>query len=121
MNQCGTLQPCRPWVMDCAIMTVSMQISTMMQCTLTEHSSHVLKAEYFTTYGVLQIFSLFSLQGLLLNSGVILQSSRCHKHQNKKEIKVRQGWLFFSLLFFHCLPFGALCPSLSSRAQIQPV
>lgn len=46
-----------------------------------EHSSHVLNAECFTTCSVMQIFLPFSLQGLLLNSGLTLQSSR---GQNKK-------------------------------------
>lgn len=46
MNQCGTLLLFRLWALDdglCHSMTVSMQISTMRQCTLTEHSSHVQK------------------------------------------------------------------------------
>lgn len=46
MNQCGSLQPCRPCALGdglCHNMTVGMQISTMKQCTLTEHSSHVQK------------------------------------------------------------------------------
>ena len=109
MNHRGTLQPCRPCAAGdglCHNMTVGMQISAVRQCTLTAAmcrrqsiSQAAVRCRYFLP---------FSLQGLLLNSGLTLQSSRCQKYRNKK-IKVRQGWVFFSLLlFFHRLPFGAL-------------
>lgn len=61
------------------------------------------EAEYFTTCSVLQIFLSLSLQGLLLlNLRLTLQSSRCQK-KRKEKIKVRQGWLFLSVLFFFFL------------------
>ena len=123
MNQCATIQPCRPPGSEWLITPQydSRHVDPGYGALHLKHGSHVLNAECFTTCSVMQIFLPFSLQGLLLNSGLTLQSRRCQKkhtqkkYRNKKQSRLGKVGCSLLFCFFLCLPFEALCRSLPRR------
>lgn len=100
MNQCGTLQPCRPCALGDGLhraMTVGMQIST----TLTQHSSYTQNISQSAV--CCRYFCHSPCRDCYWTPGSHYKVVGAKNTGIKKKPKVRQGWSFFSIFFLSAL------------------
>lgn len=113
MNQCGTLQPCRPCALGDGLhraMTVGMQIST----TLTQHSSYTQNISQSAV--CCRYFCHSPCRDCYWTPGSHYKVVGAKNTGIKKTPRLDKDGRSF--LFFFCLPFWALCPSPLSREKV---